>query len=83
MKEAEEARTLCISIDGLECSKELVSALTAHAGAMTGLFKDISKLTTAGVNTDEAYADLISKATSYSSWYKAREKIAKSMKSAA
>lgn len=35
LKEAEEARTLCVSIEGLECSKDMVTALTAqHDGVV-------------------------------------------------
>ena len=83
LKEAEEARSLCISIENLECAGELSSALTAHASAMTEVYRDLLKLTNASVNDEDQYTALFSRAASYSSWYKARKKIANSMKSAA
>lgn len=83
LKEAEEARSICISIENLECAGELSSALTAHASAMTEVYRDLLKLTNANVNDEDQYAVLFSRAASFTTWYKARKKIANSMKLAA
>ena len=40
LKEAEDARTTCVSIEGLECSAGLRDALIAHADAMTELYRN-------------------------------------------
>ena len=83
LKEAEEARTLCVSIEGLECANDMVIALQQHATAMTNLFRELSKLTSQKVDSEESYASLFALADSYSGWYKSRRKVANSMKSAA
>ena len=83
LKEAEDARTLCVSIEGLECSGQLRDALLQHASAMTDLFRQISKLTSENCNEEGVYQPLFDQATAYSTWYKSRKKVANSMKSAA
>ena len=83
LKEAEEARTLCISIEGLECAGELVSALTTHSTAMTALFRELNGHTMGGVNDLQIYQPLFEKATSYTNWFKSRKKVANTMKAAA
>ncbi|CAL1128802.1 unnamed protein product [Cladocopium goreaui] len=55
LKEAEEARTLCISIEGLECATELQTALTTHSSAMTNLYRDLHQLTSQEVNDLSKY----------------------------
>ena len=82
LKEAEEARTLCVSIEGLECSGELRSALLAHADAMTSLYRQLNQLISRHVNDDSAYATYNEQAAQYSSWYKTRKRVANSMRAA-
>ena len=83
LKEAEEARTLCVSIEGLECSEAMTTALTQHAGAMTALYRDINARIGAGIDQEDAYEAFHEKAASYQNWYKSRKKVANSMKQAA
>ncbi|CAK9018454.1 Nipped-B-like protein B [Durusdinium trenchii] len=83
LKESEEARTLCVSIEGLECAGELVKALTAHAGAMVKLYRQLHQYTIQNVNDQSVYDPIFDQATSYTSWFKARKKVANSMKQAA
>ena len=61
----------------------MVTALTAHAQCMTGLYRDITKMVTQGVNSEDSYREIFEKADNYSTWYKARKKVAKTMKMAA
>ena len=83
LKEAEEARTLCISIEGLECATELQTALTTHSSAMTNLYRDLHQLTSQEVNDLSKYQVLFDQATNYQSWFKTRKKVANTMKTAA
>ena len=83
LKEAEEARTLCVSIEGLECSKDMVDALQLHANSMTNLFRELTKLTNQKIDSESAYASLFGQAETFSAWYKSRRKVANSMKLAA
>lgn len=83
LKEAEEARTLCVSIEGLECSEAMTNALTQHAGAMTALYRDINARIGTGADEESAYEPFHQKAASYQTWYKSRKKVANSMKQAA
>lgn len=83
LKEAEDARTTCVSIEGLECAGQLISALNHHAEAMTGLYRSLNKLIGEQVNDEPSYAELFAKATSWSGWYKSRKKVANAMKAAA
>ena len=83
LKEAEDARTTCVSIESLECSGQLRNALGTHADSMTELFRGLSKMVSDGVNDADAYAPLFERAATFSAWYKARKKVANSMKTAA
>ena len=83
LKEAEDARSVCISIESLECSKDLIVALLAHADAMTEIYRNLNRLISEQVNDEASYAELFQRASNYSTWYKARKKVANSMKSAA
>ena len=83
LKEAEEARTLCISIEGLECASELQTALTTHSSAMTNLYRELHQLTSQEVNDQSKYQVLFDQATNYQSWFKTRKKVANTMKTAA
>lgn len=83
LKEAEEARTLCISIENLECAGELVAALTTHSTAMTTLYRDIHALTVNNVDEMSKYEGLFSQASSYQTWFKTRKQVANTMKKAA
>ncbi|CAJ1384001.1 unnamed protein product [Effrenium voratum] len=83
LKEAEEARSLRISIEELECSAELCEALTIHADAMVEIYRELNKLTAASVNIEDAYASIFETASSYTAWYKTRKKVAMSMRQAA
>ena len=83
LKEAEDARTLCVSIEGLECSGQLREALLQHATAMTDLFRQLSKMTSDGINDENVYQPIFDQACNYSAWYKSRKRVANSMKSAA
>ena len=83
LKEAEEARTTCVAIEGLECSQELSTSLQQHAEVMTELYRVLNKLTQAQVNDQSAYSKLFDQANTYSAWYKARKKVANSMRQAA
>ena len=83
LKEAEDARTTCVSIENLECSDQLRGALLQHADAMTEVYRNLNKMVADGVNEESQYAALFGQAQSFSSWYKARKKVANSMKSAA
>ena len=60
-----------------------MAALTQHSGAMTDLYRELNKLTMAGVDDDASYAQLFQAATTYSDWYAARKRVANSMKAAA
>ena len=83
LKEAEEARSLCVSIETLECSGELVKSLTDHATAMTNLFRELNKLTSEGHDDESVYKPFFEKAVQYQAWYVKRKKVAQSMKNAA
>lgn len=83
LKEAEDARTTCVSIEGLECSAGLRDALVQHADAMTELYRTLNKMVADQVNDDASYEPIFQRAASFSSWYKARKKVANSMKAAA
>eukprot|EP00438_Fugacium_kawagutii_P030698 Skav213052 [mRNA] locus=scaffold364:38558:43143:+ [translate_table: standard] len=83
LKEAEDARTTCVSIEGLECSGQLRDALLQHATAMTELYRHLSKKVSDQINDESAYTALFDQASNYSAWYKARKKVANSMKAAA
>ena len=83
LKEAEEARSLCVSIETLECSGELVQALQQHSTCMTDLFRQLNKLTTDGCDDMTKYQPLFDQAAQYSTWYVKRTKVANSMKQAA
>lgn len=83
LKEAEEARTTCVSIENLECSADMVAALTSHSTSMTSLYRELNKLTLASVGDITVYQPLFDRASQYSAWYAKRKKVANSMKSAA
>ena len=83
LKEAEDARTTCVSIENLECSEQLRGALLQHADAMTEVYRNLNKMVNEGVNDESQYVGLFAQAQNFSSWYKARKKVANSMKSAA
>ena len=75
--------TLCVSIEGLECSGDMVAALTQHSEAMTSVYRDLNKLTLDGIDDDESYAQLFHYATTYMAWYAKRKRVANSMRAAA
>lgn len=83
LKEAEDARSTCVAIENLECSGQLRDALVQHATAMTELYRKLNKLVTDQVNDETVYSPLFDQASSFSAWYKARKKVANSMKAAA
>ena len=83
LKEGEEARSLAISITGLECSADLMASLEKHAANMTELYKDINAKILVGENEESSYEQIYKTQESFSTWFKARKKIAKSMKLAA
>lgn len=83
MKEAEEARTLNVSIEGLECSGELGKALTCHANNQTEMYRKLSHLVAQGVDDEATYRDLFEQAGALTTWFKARKKVANSMRMAA
>ena len=83
LKEAEDARTTCVSIENLECSGQLRDALLSHAQVMTELYRSLNKMISDQVNDEQQFAPILEKAVSYSAWYKSRKKVANSMKAAA
>lgn len=83
LKEAEEARTICMQIEGMECAGELITAMQQHSDAMAQLFRDIAKLTNENCDDEMAYEPLKQKATQWSAWFKSRKKVANSMRAAA
>eukprot|EP00435_Cladocopium_sp_Y103_P009061 s4443_g2.t1 len=83
LKEAEEARSTCVSIENLECSSELREALLQHATAMTEIYRNLSEMVADQINDESAYLPIFERATSFTNWYKARKKVANSMKAAA
>lgn len=83
MKEAEEARTICLSIEGLECSGELRTALNQHATIMTDLYRKLTQLVGSNVDSEDAYREHFDAAANYTAWFKSRKKVANSMRSAA
>ena len=82
LKESEEARSICISIEKLECAGELVGAMTKHAEELVALYRSLRELTGAGMNDEEKYEPLFHKAAALSDWFKARKRVANSMKAA-
>lgn len=72
-----------MSIESLECSGQLRTAMLQHADAMTELYRTLNKMVHDGTNDDAAYTPLFDKATAYSTWFKSRKKVANSMKAAA
>ena len=72
-----------MSIESLECSGQLRTAMLQHADAMTELYRTLNKMIHDGTNDDETYAPLFEKAGTYSTWFKSRKKVANSMKAAA
>ncbi|CAL1166177.1 unnamed protein product [Cladocopium goreaui] len=83
LKEAEEARTLNVSIEGLECSGELCKALTLHANNQTEMYRKLSHLVAQGVDDEATYNELFEQAGGLTTWFKARKKVANSMRMAA
>ena len=83
LKECEDARSLALSIDGLECSGELQEGLTVHADSLTKLYKQINDMILQGVNEGSQYKPIFDTHDQLSNWFKHRKRIAKSMKSAA
>ena len=75
LKEAEEARTLCIAIEGLEMAGELVQALQTHSTALTTLYRELHQLTTNEVNDINQYSKLFDQATQYQTWFKSRKRL--------
>lgn len=73
---------MCIAIEGLECAGQLVAALTSHSEAMTSLYRDLHQKTVSGLDDESEYQPIFERATSYSNWFKARKKVANSMKQA-
>lgn len=83
LKEGEEARSLAISIEGLECSGDVITTLQKHAANMTELYKEINAKILAGDNDENCYEKIYETQEGLNTWFKARKKIAKSMKAAA
>ena len=83
LKEAEEARTLCIAIEGLEMSADLVKALQSHSDCLTVLYREVHKLTVDQVDDIAQYQGFFDQATQYQSWFKERKRVANAMKQAA
>ena len=83
MKEAEDARSICVAVETLECSGELRQAIEQHAGQMVDTYRELNKLITDGVDNEQAYEQIFAKAAQLSTWYKSRRKVAMSMKAAA
>lgn len=83
LKEAEEARTLCIAIEGVEMSGELVKALTTHSDAMTGLYRELNQLITQECDDQAKYDPIFQQATICQNWFKSRKRVANTMKAAA
>lgn len=82
LKQGEEARTLTISLEGLECAGELSAALTTHAEQLTVLYRELHALTTAGQENLDVYEPLFERATILKEWFQARKRVANSMKAA-
>lgn len=72
-----------VAIEQLECSGELREALQAHADCMLEIYRELHKLTCAGVTAEESYSELFESAANYSAWFKSRKRVANSMKAAA
>ncbi|CAK9093804.1 unnamed protein product [Durusdinium trenchii] len=83
LKEAEEARSTCVAIEPLECSEQLSLALKDHADKMTQLYRKLNTMILEGWNDEASYAGLTLEATERTNWYKARKKVAMSMRAAA
>jgi len=83
LKDAEECRTMCVSIEGLECAGEMVKALTDHSVHMTSIYRNLNQLTLNGADDHATYAPLFDQATAGFGWYAARKRVANSMKAAA
>ena len=74
---------MCVSIEGLECSNDMVAALTQHSEAMLKVYRDLNQLTTSGVDDESSYAQLFHYASTYSAWYAKRKRVVNSMRAAA
>ena len=74
---------MCVSIEGLECSNDMVAALTQHSQAMTTLYRELNMKVNQGVDDDDQYAEIFNKATQYTAWYSKRKRVVNSMKAAA
>lgn len=83
LKAGEESRTLCISIEGLDCAGELIGSLRTYADNMNSLYRDLHNLTQQNCNDENLYQPLFDKATEYDQWYRARKRVANSMRTAA
>eukprot|EP00435_Cladocopium_sp_Y103_P043974 s800_g12.t1 len=83
LKEAEEARTLNVSIEGFECSGELGKALICHANNQTEMYRKITQLVAQGVDDEATYQEHFEQAAALTTWFKARKKVANSMRMAA
>ena len=74
---------MCVSTEGLECSTDMVAALTQHSQAMTQVYRDLNNLVVQGVDDMAQYEQLFHYATTYSAWYSKRKRVVNSMKAAA
>lgn len=72
-----------MSIEGLECSTEMITALKKHADDMTDMFRQLNLHTQAKTDDEATYSPLFQKASEMSAWYVKRKKVANSMKAAA
>lgn len=82
LKEASDARTLCVSIEGVEGSQDLITALQGHAQQMTDIYRQLTQKISANVNEEGVYKGLFELAAEKAAWYKSRKKVANSMKAA-
>ena len=83
LKEAEDARTLCVSIENVECSGPLREALLQHASSMTELYRTLNQMVADGIADENSYSPIFERASNYSNWYKSRKRVANSMRAAA
>ena len=62
---------------------ELVAALQDHSKSLTDLYRDLHKLTLDEIDDINQYQSYFDRATTLQTWFKARKRVANTMKAAA
>ena len=83
LSQANEARTLCEKIKGLNYSAPLVAALTTSSDALTSAYHTITALITDGKTDESDYTEVFATVATHADWLKNQKPVCNSLKKAA